>query len=327
MSTQPYAEIAMNIIPSTFDEHKIPYTILKKNAGELNTELSVIVLNRGAKYYLFSLFQNLISIGLNSIVFVGNSKRNLEFESLSAEFPDIKFVTPAEEITTGEMINLGISEVSSEYVLVIWSDSRLMQSYSFDDLLKKLHQKNYICVAPFLIDENNVPLPVQNVPSISASNFTTEQFPVKFDFTKTIYMFDFIGIYNRIKFIDAGGFDYTIKNPYWQNLDFGFRSHLYGSEIIISNNFKIKYASETPIENVSADDSYMTFYLKNLALSLGNNGIELSWKMFFHYAKKSGLNLFNAYKYFAKAAAWVKLNNKKINQEPAKLISKWEPLV
>lgn len=317
----------MNIIPTTFDEHKIPYTILKKNTGELDTELSVIVLNRGAKYYLFSLFQNLISMGLTSIVFVGNPKRNLEFESLSTEFPDIKFLTPAEEITTGEMINLGISEAASEYVLVIWSDIRLMQSYSFDNLLKKLNQKNYICAAPFLIDKNNAPLPVQNVPSISVSTFTTEQFPVKFDLTKTIYMFDFIGIYNRTKFIDIGGFDYTITNPYWQNLDFGFRSHLYGNEIIISNDFKIKYASETPIENISADDSYMTFYLKNLALSLGSNGIRLSWKMFFHYAKQSGLNLLNAYKYFAQAVEWVKLNNKKINQEPAKLISKWEPLV
>lgn len=317
----------MNTIPITFNEHKIPYTIFKKNNSEIESKLSVVILNRGAKYYLSIFFNNLISIGLKSIVFVSNTKRNLELESLSIEFPNIKFLTPAEEISTGEMINLGISEVSSEYVLVIWNDVRLMQSYSFDTLLKNMRKNDYICAAPLLIDYNDKLLPTQLVPSLEDQNFTTEQFSCISNFTKTLYMFDFIGIYDRAKFIEVGGFDYTIKNNYWQNLDFGFRSNMWGNDIVIANDFKIKYATDTPIENISADSSYMTFYLKNLALTCGNDGIHLSWKRFLHYKKQSGLNIFAAYKYFSQAVNWVKLNSKKFTQEPAKMISQWEPLI
>ena len=41
--------------------------------------------------------------------------------------------------------------------------------------------------------------------------------------------------------MQLGGFDYTIQNPYWQNLDFGVRAHLWGEKIRIFTSFRIQY--------------------------------------------------------------------------------------
>ena len=317
----------MNTIPTIFNERKIPYTVLVKSRGSFKAEVSVLVLNRGARYYLSSLFQGLIDLGLNSIVFVDSSQRGFELESLSAQFPEVKFLIPFENVTEGEMINLGMSETSSDYVMVLWNDMCLSSSAFPQSLIDKIKQSGIICAAPILIDEKNNSIPVQVVPSLTKMDFSTDRFLCRKDLTKTLYMYDFTGIYNREKFIEIGGFDYTIKNPYWQNLDFGFRTYLWGMEIVISNLYKMKYAGVSPLEDVSADDSYISFYLKNLAPIVGKKGAALPWYLFFPYARRSGLNLFNSYKHFKAVQDWVHINKYRFVKSPQALIYKWEPSI
>ncbi|UTC63677.1 hypothetical protein E4O00_06850 [Treponema sp. OMZ 788] len=317
----------MNTIPTIFNERKIPYTVLGKSSGDVKTAVSVVVLNRGARYYLSSLFQNLIDLGLSSIVFVDSSPRGFELESLSSQFPEVKFLIPLENVTVGEMINLGISETSSDYVMVFWNDMVLSSSALPENLTDILNQSDVVCLAPVLIDEKNSLIPVQIVPSVTHRDFSTEQFFCRKDLTHTIYMYDFVGIYNREKFIDIGGFDYTIENPYWQNLDFGFRTHLWGMEILISNLYKMKYAGAPPLEDISADNSYINFYLKNLAPLVGKKGGCLPWYLFFSYAVRSGLNPFLAYKHFKAVQDWVHINKYRFVQSPQDLIYKWEPSI
>ena len=293
----------MNTIPTIFNERKIPYTVLGKSSGDFKAPVSVLVLNRGARYYLSSLFQNLIDLGFNSIVFVDSSKRGFEVEALSSQFPEVKFLLPLEKVTAGEMINLGISEVSSDYVMVLWNDMALSSSAFPETVIDTLTQSDVICVAPVLIDEKNTLIPVQIVPSLTRRDFSTEQF------------------------FEMGGFDYTIENPYWQNLDFGFRAHLWGMEILISNLYKMKYAGACPLEDISADDSYIKFYLKNLAPIVGKKGGSLPWYLFFSYAIRSGLNPFKAYKYFKAVQDWVHINKYRFVKSPQDLICKWEPSI
>ena len=74
------------------------------------------------------------------------------------------------------MINLGISEVSSDYVMVLWNDMVLSSSASPETVIDTLTQSDVICVAPVLIDEKNALIPVQIVPSLTRRDFSTEQF-------------------------------------------------------------------------------------------------------------------------------------------------------
>ena len=319
---------AMNTIPSIFNERRIPYTILgKSGADPLSANISAIVLNRGARYYLASVSQNLISAGVSSIVFVESSRSGFELENLSTQFPDVKFLIPAADISIGEMINLGMSEIFSDYVLVIWNDMSLQSSVFSERLIEQLSRDDCVAAAPLLFDAKNNSLPVQIVPSLADTEFSTEQFLCRRDSVKTIYMYDFAAIYNREKFIRLGGFDYTITNPYWQNLDFGFRTYLWGYVTMISNTFKMRYAGTSPTEDISADNSYIRFYLKNLAPDIGKSGAYLPLRIFFSYAKKSGLNPLHAYKQFKAAKDWVHMHKHYFHMTPRKLISEWEPII
>lgn len=324
----------MNTIPTTFNEHKIPYTILEKNIHKSKKQISIIVLNRGATYYLPLFFQNLISAGFDSIIFVENSKSNINAEALSVQFPQVKFLFPLQKITTGDMINLGISETNSDYVLTIWNDMNLSTNISYEKLLNTIEKEKSSFFAPYLINTNNITIPVQIVPALNndktdnnKTDFYTAQFLCKTDLTKTLYMYDFAGIYNRKKFIELGGFDYTITNPYWQNLDLGFRMYLSNSKILILTSFKIKYATDIAAEDVSADDSYVKFYLKNLAPILDKKGLRLPYTIFLPYLKKSGVNFLTAYRQFKTARQWVKINKNNFQKSPYKLISEWEPVL
>ena len=319
---------ATNTIPSIFNERKIPYTILGSSGSDRSFgTISAIVLNRGARYYLSSVFQNLISAGISSIVFVESSRGGFELDNLSTRFPDVKFLIPAEDISIGEMINLGMSEVFSDFVLVIWNDMVLQGGIFSGKVTNLLGQETCIAAAPLLFDAKHNSMPVQIVPSLADKDFSTEQFLCIRDAVKTIYIYDFPAVYNREKFIELGGFDYTITNPYWQNLDFGFRAYLWGREVLLSNTFKMRYDGSSPTEDISADDSYIRFYLKNLAPDMGRSGAYLPLRIFFSYAKKSGLNPLNAYKRFMAAKNWIKKHKQNFHISPRKLISEWEPVI
>ncbi len=317
----------MNTIPTIFNQRQIPYTILGNTDSESSEPVSVVVLNRGGRYYLSSLFKNLFAMGLNSIAYVDKTQRSFELEALSTEFPSVKFILPYEDLTTGEMINIAMSETSSSCVLVIWSDMNLLDKSFNIKLFEKLSEKKTICIAPLLIDENNDRMPVQIVPSITNMDFSTEQFLCHRDLVKTLYPVDFMGLYDREKFIRIGGFDYTISNPYWQNLDFAFRANLWSYEFLISTSLRFAYSLETPIEDSTADSSYIKFYLKNLAPLVEARGARLPKRLFFSYAKKSGLNPMNAYKQFSSVRNWVNENKHSFVKSPHKLISEWEPIV
>lgn len=323
-----FVSIAMNTIPTIFNERKISYTILGKNEFDTSEkDISAIILNRGHNYHLNSVFKNLIKTGFSSIVVIENSQRNFELEQLSSQFPSIQFLLPAEKISIGEMINIGMSEVSSKYVLVTWSDILLQNNIFNLKITEELNNEKYIAAAPILFDIKKNNIPVQIVPAISGKDFFTEPFVCKQNLVKTLYLYDFVGIYNRNKFLQLGGFDYTIINPHWQNLDFNFRVYLWGYENIILNTFKMNYESQLTAEDISVDDSYFLFYLKNLAVNISRKGAYIPNRIFFSYMLRSGLNPFKVYRQFKAAKNWINMYKHNFQITPHKLIAEWEPVL
>ena len=170
-------------------------------------------------------------------------------------------------------------------------------------------------------------MPNQMVPGLSGNRFSTEQFSCIKNKTATIYPYDFMGIYSRNKCMQLGGFDYTIQNPYWQNLDFGFRAHLWGEAIRIFTSFRIHYEGETPPENISTDASYRQFYLKNLAPEITGGSAVIPFKLFWRYLRNSGLNPLHAWQHFSEARRWVALNKDRFTTTARALIEHWEPFI
>lgn len=320
----------MNTIPTIFNERKVPHTIVGgkvKKSDEEGAPFTVILLNRGGRYYRSAVFQSLESAGFNSVISIELSAAPYDIENLSIRFPEVKFLVPLEKVSVGEMINTGIAETSSPYVFVVWNDVRVTPSSIPARLITRLAEENTLCVAPVLTSQKMENLPVQMVPALNRNAFQVEPMPCFRDNLPTVYPFDFTGVYNREKFIQMGGFDHTITNPYWQNLDFGFRSHLWGERILLSSLFRLSYDGEVPREDITADSSYIRFFLKNLAPVFRNDEATLPFSSFFRYAGKAGTNLLESWASFRQARKWVNLNRYRFRRDAASLTAEWEPSI
>lgn len=318
----------MNTIPIIFNERKVPHTIVGgtvKKSDEDPSPFTVILLNRGGRYYRSAVFQNLENAGFPSVISVEMSSEPYDIENLSTRFPSVKFLVPLEKVSIGEMINTAIAETDSPWVFVVWNDIRVSPSSIPARLVSKLNESGLLCAAPLLSGQKLEQLPVQMVPALRGQSFQVEPMPCFRDDSPTIYPFDFVGIYNREKCIQLGGFDYTIQTPYWQNLDFGFRAHLWGERISVSTSFRLVYEGDVPCEDITPDVSYNRFYLKNLAPVFRRDEAVLPVSRFFSFAGKSGSNLFDAWASFQQARRWIRLNRYRFAHDAAQISAAWEP--
>ena len=321
-----------NTIPTTFNERKVAHTIVggQQCRGRENTEdFCVIVLNRGRKYYRPLFFEQLLAEGFASIISIESSDNVNDMESLAGKYPQIRFLFPLshEKLTAGEMINLGLAETAAPYIMVMWNDTHIPSGSFTSRVLEKVKQEHLFCAAPVLSNMKGETVPNQIVPSLNGNSFSTEQLPCIKNKTATIYPYDFMGIYSRNKCMQLGGFDYTIRNPYWQNLDLGFRAHLWGESVRIFTSFRLQYEGEQTPENISADASYRQFYLKNLAPELTEGEASIPFKLFFTYLRHSGLNPLHAWQHFSAAQRWTALNKLHFKTTARALIEHWEPFI
>ena len=320
----------MNTIPSIFNEKKVPHTVVggtTKKSDESESPFTVLLLNRGGRYYRASVFRNLEAAGFDSVVSIETASEPYDIENLSIRFPKVKFLVPLEKISIGEMINTGMAETTSPYVFVIWNDIKVSPSIFSNRLKARITDEPVLCTTPMMTNAKLESLPVQMVPAINRREFQVEPMACYRDGSPTVYPFDFIGIYHREKFIQVGGFDYTITNPYWQNLDFGFRSYLWGERITVASGFRLSYEGEIPGEDITPDDSYMRFYLKNLTPVFKNDEAYVPFSRLFSYLGKSGSNIFDAWAQYAHVRKWVRLNKYRFMQDATILTENWEPCI
>ena len=317
----------MSIIPTTFNEHVISYAVAGgKNFKREENDVGAVIMSRGGWYNFPSIIKSLLDIGCTSIISVESPKKSIDLDNMIHEYPFVKFLLPQEKTTIGETINISISELKTNYVIVLWNDQSILDSKQLSKAIAEAKSLDKMCLSPVAITKTNDLISVQMLPILKQGHFSTEAIPIIQNNTRSIYAFDFAGIYNCKKFIDFGGFDYTITNPYWQNLDFGFRTFLWGEEIVINTHFKVKYLSMLPVEDTSHDDSYTRFYIKNLRPTVANGKAYMKFDVFFSYMKGMGFNPFMAYNYFKVGYDWVKKNQKRFTVPPYDLISNWREM-
>ncbi len=334
MNTKDYVRTAMSTIPLIFNQRQIQRTVI--GGSELAAPLekclpvSVVVINRGARHYRNQIFQQLQGFNFKQIIFVEQAGNDYELENLTKAYPFVKFLVPfekaADKVTVGDLINMAISEVDTEYALVLWNDTSIKGENLSRRLVEKIISEKILCQVPFLTTVSRQDLPIQMMPSMNNGVFNVNPCVTYKDKAQTLYAFDFIGIYNCEKFIQLGGFDYTIKNSYWQNLDFCFRAWLWGEEIRLASLFKVEYQEEVVPEDATRDASYLRFYLKNIVPIFRMDHADLPRKMIFKYIAKAPFGLFDAIRDFEDARLWVEKNKYRFKNDSKILIDTWGSL-
>jgi hypothetical protein len=141
---------------------------------------------------------------------------------------------------------------------------------------------------------------------------------------KSLFPFDYCGVYNRTRFLNSGGFDHQLTNPYWQKVDFGFRSHMWDESIRCDTSFRVRYLTEQSPEDTTPDESYKLFFLKNLSVRFGGDAGSLPKGRFFSYYLRSGSGLISAVREFKEVRRWVHENRYRFVRDARSVTELWE---
>jgi hypothetical protein len=303
----------------------VPYTVMggvrRDWMRKYPYRLTILVMSRGDRLFRSELLGQLEAFALGEIIWVEGPAVSFDIETLSRDFPGVRFLLIKEDVSIGQMIDIGISESRAPYVLCMWSDARIASlSPSLLDSIEKAHS---VCVIPLIRNARSEVVPSFQAPVWRKGTLSLQFRTPSRDGEKVLFPFDYCGIYDSRRFAQSGGYDPAISNPYWQKLDFGFRCHLWGEKISGTTAITLAYASPPPSEDSTPDESYKAFYLKNLAVRFKREmGVLPPWRML-EYILRSNTGPFLAAREFRRMRAWVSLHRSRFRRDPRELMEKW----
>jgi len=309
----------MNTIPTIFNEKITPYTAVGGKERISSNGISAIVLNNPG-FQRRAFFQELEKTGFDNVISIESSSPHYDIEDMVKRFPFVRFILPEKEITIGEKINLAAAEIESPLFFVLRNDLKIIAGGTARKIAERLsaghdnveeESKNgfkRLCTVPVILNSRYESLPTLVAPMTHRKKMQTVFFEPHTEGHLTLYPFDGIGIYDRMRFIRTGGFDITLKNAYWQFMDFGFRSFLWGEEIALSLQLKLLFEGNLPIEDRTVEESYKRFYIKNLAPVFRSDYAHLPLYRFLPFMFKTGEDIFTAWEEFAEGRKWVTKN-------------------
>jgi hypothetical protein len=329
MKTIPNSAVtATSTIPSTSKELRVPYTVVggKRVSKTLRTPygFSILLLNRGGRFNRAVVFTELEKLGADEIISIEGPSVSYDVESLSRRFQSVRFLILHENTTRGEQVNIGIQEAHGKFVFVLWNDMRVTGSTISARFIEKLSEHEVLCTVPVLQNAR-----AEVIPSIQAPAFYRKLLrivplqPVK-DSMLSLFPADYCGIYHKKLFSLTGGYDYGLTNPFWQKMDFGFRSHMWGERIELCSSIRVSYEGDVPVEDTTPDESYKFFYLKNLSVRFNGDSGVLPAGRLLPYLFRSGSGPFQAVAEFREVRKWMRLNRFRFRQDAQSVTELWE---
>ncbi|MDR0456068.1 MAG: hypothetical protein LBH20_05240 [Treponema sp.] len=327
----------MNTIPTTFNETLPSYTVIGGKERLASTGLSAILLNRGRCYTRRNLFHDLEKTGFDTVVSIEPSPPSYDIEELAARFPFARFVLLRQPISLGEQINLAVSELDSSLFFVLWNDLKIIVGGSAhrmadrlkcsDNSTKEGGEKSpfkRLCTVPVIQTSRFETLPTLMVPALQRKKIRTLFLGPASEGIATLYPFDGVGIYDRERFIRLGGFDGTFRSAYWQLMDFGFRSYLWGEEISSTQTLKLSYEASVPAEENAGGADYNRFYLKNLAPQFRGDCAQLPLRRFPGFLLQTDGGISAAWDDFSESRRWVNANSFRWYCGPKAIVKRWD---
>ena len=294
-----------------------------ERARKFPVAMTLLLLNRGGRLFKNSFFVELERLGFSEILSVEGPAVSYDVETLARKFPSIRFLVLHEATTRGEQINIGMDEANGEYVFVIWNDMKIASASMTSRLVDRVREAGTLCTVPLIQNQK-----LETVPSIMAPAFYNKMLKVlalqpTADGMMSLFPFDYAGIYSKERFVLTGGYDHSLQSPYWQKMDFGFRSYMWGEKIACNTSMRMTYLGEVPAEDATPDESYKYFFLKNLSIRFSGDTGTLPYSRFPEYWLKSG-GFFSALREFREARRWVEINKFRFRQDARGITELWE---
>jgi hypothetical protein len=317
-----------------------------------NSGVSLVLLNRGARYSRRSLFNEMAKVGFDYIVSVEGGEDRYDINDMVTQFPFVKFLQPAARLSTGAQVNLAVGEIDTPLFLVLWNDLEIVYGGDASKIASRLvlsakeaaaanggtrRACRRLCTLPVFQDAACKTEPTAARPHFNDGLIAPEPFPPEREDTPSIYPYDAVGLYDRARFVEMGGFDEAINDDYWQFLDFGFRSWLWGDEIRCTQLLRLHDSGLEKVEKITYNADYARFLAKNIYPMLKtDNATEriaatLSPGAFlpflaFYLSKMRG-GPWKAWRVFHAARQWVRSHQFAWRIPASALLNNWETTV
>jgi len=187
-----------------------------------------------------------------------------------------------------------------------------------------MEDKEILCTVPQLRSSEGQVIPSLQFPALIKGKLNLIPSKPVQEGMKSLFPFDYCGIYHSRRFLLSGGFDSWMANPYWQKLDFGLRCFLWGEQILCRRDLSLRYDAESCSEDTSADVSYKLFYLKNMAVHFNGEMGVLPSSRRFAYCLRSDSRWLEAKNEFREVQRWVQQNRYRFKSDVQSLVSHWE---
>jgi hypothetical protein len=317
----------MSTTPSTSEPTgRLPYTVLGGPRWDRVRRhpfpLTLLVLGRGDRLFKNDLIMDLLSRQLGEVLWIETSHASQDVEPLSREFPQVRFLLVAENCTPGDRVNIGMDEARAPLVMVLWSDTRLVEFPGAD--IGAIEKSGILCSVPVARTARGEPVPSWQAPLWKKRRFSLAYHVPRTDGQRVVYPFDYCGLYHRLRFSQTGGFDPAVSNPYWQKLDFGLRCFLWGERLLGTLKITVAYTGSPPEQDATPDAGYKKVWLKNLAVRTRREmGSLPAWKAL-DYMLHSDTGPLVSVKEFRLARRWVHRHRFRFRRDPRDLLEGWE---
>lgn len=210
------------------------------------------------------------------IYFIGEESQ-YDYELLSSKYPKINYIMFKEVVPFAVMANTFANECRTTYFLLSRSDvifEKLSLEKAID--LFKLEVKSS-CVVPSFKNKIDELLPTLFVPYLNKESVEVLSFLPTDQINQSLYPFFGVGLYERALFQRLRGFDQQIEGFWWQLLDFGIKSWLYGYPILNLSSMEAKFFNrQLVIEDRSATNTIKRSLTKALSVKKVGSKIVLN---------------------------------------------------
>lgn len=286
--------------------------------------ITLVILPRGGKFQRSEFFERLLKMGWAEIISIEYEGTMFDFEQLTAKFSRLRFlILPKSQVNPGFAINCAMRETRTEFAYVLWSS---MNPISLSPkLFVEISQrtKNVVSI-PILRGSKGEVLPTVSIPVQYQQGLKAMYSMPGGEYKKSLFPFDFVGLYRRDLFQLMEGYDPVIHSPYWQRFDFGLRAYLWGYSLPLFMGLKIDQTQDFEVEDLSPDIHYLRFYLKNLALEFRQDHGVLDKKVFWKIAWKSGQSFFKTRKIFTEIRQWVEQHSYRFTSDAKMIVELWD---
>jgi len=319
----------MNTIPlTTKTGGSAVYTIvgnevpLPNDSGPYSS-ITLIVLGRGGKFQRTEMFDRLSKVGWAEILSVENPNPSYDLEQLTTRYSRLRcMVAQTTRGNPGELINAAMRECRTPLALLLWSTMTVLP-LTPRILTDLITQKLAVVTVPIIRNQRGEVLPSVSIPTEYNQGLKTLYVTPSAENNRSLFPFDYSGLYRKDLFLSMLGYDEKIVSPYWQKFEFGVRAYLWGMQIPVHQGLRTTISEYPEPEDTSTDNNYLRCYLKTLGVDFKQDHGVLDRSAFFDVYRKSGMGIFSSLKLFLEVRRWVHVHSFRYLKDFHQIVELW----